>query len=121
MESIETETAPSVAEPQRLVLRLRPRRHITFSADTVDNEHMKKRSSKRCCIYHKRREFGESSSESSSGSECECEEKEVAVAEPKTSAQDVPGAGWTRRGVIRPGAAAAASKPKVPDYQRFHA
>lgn len=50
------ETPPSEAkQPQRLVLRLEPRRHITFSPDTVDNERLNKKSSKRCCIYHKPR------------------------------------------------------------------
>ena len=31
----------------------------------MDNEHLGKKSSKCCCIYHKPRAFGESSSESS--------------------------------------------------------
>ena len=55
--------APAEAKP-RLVLRLKPRKHISFSSDTVDNEHMQKKSSKRCCIFHKHRDFGESSTES---------------------------------------------------------
>lgn len=53
-------------------LRLRtetvPRRHIQWAEDVVDNEGMGKKSSKVCCIYHKQREFGESSDESSSDS-----------------------------------------------------
>jgi hypothetical protein len=31
----------------------------------VDNEHMKKKSSKKCCIFHKPRSFGESDSDES--------------------------------------------------------
>ncbi|KAJ5689775.1 hypothetical protein N7462_004167 [Penicillium macrosclerotiorum] len=41
-------------------------RHIRWSEDVVDNEGMGKKSSKVCCIYHKARPVGESSSESES-------------------------------------------------------
>ncbi|KOC17481.1 ppp1r11-prov protein [Aspergillus flavus AF70] len=41
-------------------------RHIRWSEDVIDNEGMGKRSSKVCCIYHKARPVGESSSESES-------------------------------------------------------
>lgn len=81
-----------------MVLRLEPRRHIRFSEDTIDNEHMKKKSSKRCCIFKKQRDFGESSSES----DCDCEPR----ANKTRPTGNTPGAGWTQR---------------VPDYQRFHA
>ncbi|MCJ1383041.1 hypothetical protein MMC17_006154 [Xylographa soralifera] len=51
-------------------LRLRaasaPRRGIRWAEDVVDNEGMGRKSSKVCCIYHKPRPVGESSSESSS-------------------------------------------------------
>ncbi|KAL4740877.1 phosphatase inhibitor-domain-containing protein [Aspergillus similis] len=43
-----------------------PVRHIRWSEDVVDNEGMGKKSSKVCCIYHKTRPVGESSSESES-------------------------------------------------------
>jgi len=43
-------------------------RRVTWSEDVVDNEGLGRKSSKVCCIYHKPREFGESSSESSSSS-----------------------------------------------------
>ncbi|GFF59024.1 hypothetical protein IFM46972_11273 [Aspergillus udagawae] len=52
-----------------------PGRHIRWTEDVVDNEGMGKKSSKVCCIYHKPRSVGESSSESddstSSSSESE--------------------------------------------------
>jgi len=54
-----------------LRLRLDPRPHVKWEEDVVDNEHMNKKSSKRCCIFHKKRAFGESSSESESESEGE--------------------------------------------------
>ncbi|OJJ38569.1 hypothetical protein ASPWEDRAFT_94891, partial [Aspergillus wentii DTO 134E9] len=43
-------------------------RRIRWSEDVVDNEGMGKKSSKVCCIYHKSRPVGESSSESESSS-----------------------------------------------------
>ncbi|KAJ5432447.1 Type 1 phosphatases regulator ypi1 [Penicillium daleae] len=45
-----------------------PGRRIRWSEDVVDNEGMGKKSSKVCCIYHKARPVGESSSESESSS-----------------------------------------------------
>jgi len=62
-----------------LTLELRPRRRVVWAEDVVDNEKMNKKKSKRCCIYHKKREFGESSSENdstSSESESSVEEGE---------------------------------------------
>lgn len=42
-------------------------RRVTWTEETVDNEHMGKKSSKVCCIYKKKHAlFGESSSESDS-------------------------------------------------------
>ncbi|XP_036030420.1 E3 ubiquitin-protein ligase PPP1R11-like [Onychomys torridus] len=38
-------------------------KRVEWSSDTVDNEHLGRRSSK-CCVYEKPRAFGESSSES---------------------------------------------------------
>lgn len=37
---------------------------VVWTEDTVDNEFLGKKSSKKCCIYHKPRAFDESSSES---------------------------------------------------------
>lgn len=53
-----------------LQLRLRRRRHpfrrpsVQWTRDTHDNEHDGKRSSKSCCIFHRRRAFDESETES---------------------------------------------------------
>ncbi|KAI8984133.1 phosphatase inhibitor-domain-containing protein [Mycotypha africana] len=44
------------------------RRLIHWDESVVDNEHMNKKKSKICCIYHKPRAVGESSDESSSSS-----------------------------------------------------
>lgn len=43
----------SVTVTQTLVkLKLRRRKKVTWSEDTVDNEHMNKKSSKVCCIHN---------------------------------------------------------------------
>jgi hypothetical protein len=54
-----------------VTLRLRPKNHVKWGDDVVDNEGMGKRKSNKCCIFHKRKKFGESSSDSdcSSGSD----------------------------------------------------
>ncbi|KAH8583273.1 uncharacterized protein ELE39_003479 [Cryptosporidium sp. chipmunk genotype I] len=45
---------------------------VTWDESAVDNEMMNKKRSKKCCIFHKRKNFGESSSsESESESESE--------------------------------------------------
>ncbi|KAK0654107.1 Type 1 phosphatases regulator YPI1 [Lasiodiplodia hormozganensis] len=67
---VTTESGESPLNLPSGTLRLRAepvqRRHIQWAEDVVDNEGMGKKSSKVCCIYHKQREFGESSDESSS-------------------------------------------------------
>ncbi|EEA08583.1 protein phosphatase inhibitor, putative [Cryptosporidium muris RN66] len=45
---------------------------VCWDESTVDNEFMNKRKSKKCCIYHKPKQFGESSSEDDSESEEIC-------------------------------------------------
>ncbi|KAF8477557.1 phosphatase inhibitor-domain-containing protein [Kalaharituber pfeilii] len=42
------------------------RRTVTWSEEVIDNEELGRKKSKVCCIYHRAREFGESSDESSS-------------------------------------------------------
>ena len=46
--------APAAADASEtpkppLVLHLKPKPHIHFTEDTVDNEHLGRKSSKRCC------------------------------------------------------------------------
>eukprot|EP00898_Chlorokybus_atmophyticus_P004462 jgi/Chlat1/5016/Chrsp32S04938 len=61
------ESGEAGGRPQSLRLALAPRRKkaVKWADDTVDNEGLNRRSSKKCCIYHKPRAFGDSSSESS--------------------------------------------------------
>jgi protein phosphatase 1 regulatory subunit 11 len=51
-----------------LVLRPEERSHIRWAEDVIDNEGLGRKSSKVCCIYHKPRAVGESSSEDDSSS-----------------------------------------------------
>ena len=88
--STEQETRPTPT----LVLNLTERPSLTWSDDTVDNEHMGKKSSKRCCIFHKVRKFDESDSDESDS------DAEKAREEDKKQADD---------------------PKKVPAYQRHHA
>ena len=46
-----------------LVLKLQQAPKITWTEDTVDNENLGRKSSKRCCIFHKIKKFGESDSD----------------------------------------------------------
>ncbi|KAI9922092.1 hypothetical protein PsorP6_002598 [Peronosclerospora sorghi] len=50
-------------------MQLQPRPHVTFDESVVDNENLGRRRSNKCCIFHKKREFGESSSESDEDSD----------------------------------------------------
>ncbi len=43
---------------------------VSWSDDVIDNEHMGKKKSKKCCIYHKPRTFGEWSDSEDSDHEC---------------------------------------------------
>ena len=38
---------------------------VKWAEETVDNEHLGRKSSKRCCIFHKNKVFGESDSDES--------------------------------------------------------
>lgn len=126
--------AVAPAPAPTLVLRLNLRPHISFANDTVDNEHLGRKSSKRCCIYHKKRPFGESSTESS-GSDCDDPDcrKNKSVTRKKGSGggddgvqeskEDPPPAPAPAPAPSEPGAGWGSVKrrDRVPDYQRFHA
>ncbi|KEP67618.1 UNVERIFIED_CONTAM: protein phosphatase inhibitor protein [Hammondia hammondi] len=48
-------------------------RRVSWDTAAIDNENMNKKKSKKCCIFHKRRAFGESSSDSDSDSASDAE------------------------------------------------
>jgi len=84
----------------------------------VNNEGMGRKSSKRCCIFHKQRAFGESSTDSS-GEEDDDGSTSSSSSGGWGSGSARPMArkknkGKNKMGVVK-------NKPKIPDYQRFHA
>lgn len=60
------DNTPNNSNNQQITIKLRrkDKKKVNWKSDTVDNEHLNKKSSKCCCIYEKPRRFGESSSES---------------------------------------------------------
>ena len=137
-------TAPSTASPGTITtsddapvytLRLTSTRpHVTWDESTVDNEGLGRKSSKRCCIFHKPREFGESSSESeiddsdddsdtddsSSSSDEEYGRASVAghaaLHQGKMKKKKKIGKNKDRKKIARP-----KQSSDVPDFQRYHA
>ncbi|MCJ1283860.1 hypothetical protein MMC26_003191 [Xylographa opegraphella] len=109
-----TTTIDSTSPPRRApvpigTLRLRaaaaPRRGIRWAEDVVDNEGLGRKSSKVCCIYHKPRAVGESSSESdSSSSESESESDDDDGVGDEGGGTDVGGAAARKRDATDEGA-----------------
>jgi protein phosphatase 1 regulatory subunit 11 len=111
-----TETAASTASTaiadQVLRLTLASRPSVRWDENVEDNEGLGRKSSKRCCIFHKQRAFGESSTDSSA------EENDSDVSDGSDGGNEdgdkKPKANRKNRKIARP-------KKKIPDYQRFHA
>ncbi|KMZ73246.1 Protein phosphatase 1 regulatory subunit 11 [Zostera marina] len=57
----------SSTTPQSVVLCLRvPKKKVSWKEGTVDNEFLNKKSSKKCCIFHKQKPFDEDYSDDES-------------------------------------------------------
>ncbi|KAK9055180.1 hypothetical protein SSX86_026262 [Deinandra increscens subsp. villosa] len=55
---------PSPSQTTTVTLTLNPRKKkVTWKEGTVDNEFLQKKSSKKCCIFHKEKPFDEDSSD----------------------------------------------------------
>lgn len=71
--SAATPTTTTVSEV--ITLKLVPKRKkksVKWTEDTVEvNEFMDKKKSKKCCIFHKKKKFGEWSDDEDSDSECD--------------------------------------------------
>lgn len=53
---------------ETLVLRLKPKKKkVTWKEGTVDNEFLNRKSSKKCCIFHKEKPFDEDDSDDENG------------------------------------------------------
>ena len=103
-------------EPPTLLLSLRPRPAVTWDNSVVNNEGLGRKSSKRCCIFHKAREFGESSTESS-----EDDDEHHNGDDSDSSSSGGGGSGAARRPMARKKDDTKKKKTKIPDYQRHHA
>ena len=73
MSQTQTQTQTQIVE--LLVLNIREnkevinKKKVTWHESVIDNEHMNKRKSNKCCIFHKKQEFSDSSCEESSDSD----------------------------------------------------
>ena len=54
-----------------LILTLSQKKRVTWHESVIDNEHMNKRKSNKCCIFHKKQDICDSSSDSTSDSDSE--------------------------------------------------
>ncbi|KAI2489056.1 Protein phosphatase inhibitor [Fragilaria crotonensis] len=104
-----TETA--VAQHEILQLTLRGTPTVTWDENTLDNEGLGRKSSKRCCIFHKQRAYDESSTDSSD-IESDQSESSGASGDRKMPAKKTRG-----KKIARP----KQGKSNIPDSQRFHA
>ncbi|KAG8378428.1 hypothetical protein BUALT_Bualt08G0136300 [Buddleja alternifolia] len=75
--TLETASSSNEQPPQitdSLVLKLkRPKKKVTWKEGTVDNEFMNKKSSKKCCIFHKEKPFDEDDSDAEGDCDCDCD------------------------------------------------
>ena len=100
--------------------------HILFAVvsgrdqSVEDNEGMGRKSSKRCCIFHKVREFGESSTDSSDYDSDEGDESDTDGEGNGDGDMKQPAKG-NRGPIARPKNGKKKKKKKIPDYQRHHA
>ena len=53
---------------QLLILTI-PQKKVTWHESVIDNEHMNKRKSNKCCIFHRKQDSSDSSCEESSDSD----------------------------------------------------
>ena len=110
-----------------VTLRLRPKHRVKWGEDVVDNEGMGKRKSNKCCIFHRRKMFGESSSESEgdSGNESDGDsphrrawprrQRDKCTCDPEQDRVQPPRGPWTRRAQeAEPASAAAGPSQAVP-------
>ena len=72
---IQTQTQTQTQTVELLVLNIREnkevinKKKVTWHESVIDNEHMNKRKSKKCCIFHKNQECYSSSEEDTSDSD----------------------------------------------------
>ncbi|GMH31330.1 hypothetical protein Nepgr_033173 [Nepenthes gracilis] len=57
--------------PETLVLRLNIKKKVSWKEGTVDNEFLGRKSSKKCCIFHKQKPFDEDDSDEDDQPNCD--------------------------------------------------
>jgi protein phosphatase 1 regulatory subunit 11 len=107
----ETPTVPGESANEILRLTLAARPTVRWDENVQDNEGMGKKSSKRCCIFHKQRDFGESSTDSSADG------NDSDGGSSFDSGDDKKPKATGRRKIAKP----KQTKTATPDHQRFHA
>jgi protein phosphatase 1 regulatory subunit 11 len=106
-----TETTDTTTTNENEVLRLTlvAGPNVRWHENVQDNEGLGRKSSKRCCIFHKQRDFGESSTDSSDN------ENDDSGSDSGDDHEKKPKA--AKRKIARP----KVKGTPVPDHQRFHA
>mmetsp|Transcript_107944 Transcript_107944/g.300097 ORF Transcript_107944/g.300097 Transcript_107944/m.300097 type:complete len:161 (+) Transcript_107944:73-555(+) len=105
----ETQT-PNDTSNEVLPLTLRAPPSVRWDEDVIDNEGLGRKSSKRCCIFHKQRDFGESSTDSSDDEGGKSSDSSSSSGGPSGNSKPI---ARKKIGKVKP--------KKVPDFQRFHA
>mmetsp|Transcript_19947 Transcript_19947/g.30191 ORF Transcript_19947/g.30191 Transcript_19947/m.30191 type:complete len:171 (-) Transcript_19947:292-804(-) len=105
-----TTTTTNEDEDEVIPLNLRARGNVRWNEDVIDNEGLGRKSSKRCCIFHKQRSFGESSTDS------ENDDDDGSVGSGSSSSSGGPPKKPARK-IARP----KQQGDKVPNFQRYHA
>lgn len=77
---------PTVSITDSVTLRLVPRRKkksVKWAQDVEDfDEHAGKKKSKKCCIFHRRRQFGDWSDDDDSDADCDCDNNDSSQQQP---------------------------------------
>eukprot|EP00920_Eleutheroschizon_duboscqi_P042144 GHVT01100887.1.p1 GENE.GHVT01100887.1~~GHVT01100887.1.p1 ORF type:complete len:234 (+),score=45.11 GHVT01100887.1:1070-1771(+) len=73
-----SDTGTTSSVPAQVYLLHASARKVSWENGTVDNESLGRKRSKKCCVYHRQRSFGETSSESGWSSDASFSEKSKA-------------------------------------------
>jgi protein phosphatase 1 regulatory subunit 11 len=120
--TITDEQYHSYEEEQVLTLSLRAPPSVRWDESVLDNEGLGRKTSKRCCIFHKQRGFGESSTDSSDA-EYDSDKSGSSTASSSAGGGGDNGDKKPKHKKSRKHGKIARPKKKdaTPDSQRFHA
>lgn len=109
------ELQPDQEQVLRLTLAARPT--VRWDESVLNNEGLGRKSSKRCCIFHKQRSFGESSTDSSDNDSDRSGSSTASGSGDGDDKKMKPKGTHKNRKIARP----KTKGSNVPDFQRFHA